>query len=169
MSGTSEQIVILYNQGNTPETIASLLELSLADILLILQGAGKLTEKKVKNNLELSKSVVTPEGVQLYEASPEEAKDVFLRYHRISALKICKLAESDDNELVPAAIQLKAAIYVNEENTGRNEARARKEIRGLALDIGQLLIHAAAANSRVANVLGLPQGELKQLTSITEV
>lgn len=164
MSNTAEQITTLFKQGNDATEIAQLLELELTDVLLILQGSGLLTAKNIaKNNKRKAKivnSVVEgePPDIIIVDQS-ESAEDVYKKHQLQIARNLVSIAISEPNNELHASVITKAAIYCNEEATGRNEARAKKQNNSLLLNLAEILQHAQNAKDRVNQVLGVSPGE----------
>jgi hypothetical protein len=168
MSGTSEQITILYRQGNSPEQISELLSLELTDVLLILNDSGLLSKRNVKTNLKVN-AIMTSEGGpsnintnDVALVSNENAEDIFKKYQSQVARKIINIALSEPDETLPASVVAKCAIYAREEGTGRNEARAKKdaETNRLVKNIGELFLHAQMAANSVNRALGVKEKDI---------
>lgn len=177
MSSTSEQIVILYKMQNTPQQIADMLELDLDSVLLLLQSQNLLSENNIrkfqecsdKKKRKSSSTSSTEVNGQKEEESPEDfllenkqeikaktAKEIYEEFQARTAKRICELAVSPITEDTPASVILKAGIYVNEEASGRNEARAKKANNSNLLDMAQLMHHLTLAKQQVNRALGVP-------------
>lgn len=162
MSGTSEQIVILYRMGNSPKEIAEMLSLQETDVLVILNSRELLTEKnisryqKVANPIEKLFPLENDKpSVEVEENNtPKTAAEIYQDAQTEVAKVICELARSEIDQDLPASVKLKAAIYVQEEATGRNEARAKKVNNALLLNVGEFMQQIKLANSQVDRALG---------------
>jgi len=154
MSNLSNQIKLLFEQGNTPVTIADLLDLNLTDVLLVLNSIGLIKNTGVIESKSLNE--VTPDHARPISGVSTDVNDItpekIFSLHKVQiAERICQLALTSDNDSAAA----KCAIYANEETTGRNEARAvRNRNVGKIINIDKLLIHMNQTNDRLAETLG---------------
>jgi hypothetical protein len=160
MSGTSEQIVILYDGGNKPEEIAEMLSLRLEDVLLILHGKNRLSQENIKKNLQVNAIITSQEKgadvTSLPEVKDETVEEIYKNAHKQVAKNLVMIATAKPDEITPVGVIAKVGMYINEEVTGRNEARAKKNNGGLLINIAEMLIHGQLANNRVNEALGIP-------------
>lgn len=177
MSSAAEQICILFKQGNSPEQISEMLGHELINVLLILNSAGYLTKKKIEKNMKGFVAPTIPtdkvgvasdtngkDSVTInIDQQPEDivietfnsSEEVYKRYQIQIARKLCATALSDADELTPAGVIAKVQIYCNEEASGRNEARAKRNDSPALLNIAQLLMQAQLADAKVNKALGI--------------
>lgn len=177
MSSAAEQICILFKQGNSPEQISEMLGHELINVLLILNSAGYLTKKKIEKNMKATAAPTIPtdkvrgapsnngkDSVTVnIDQQPEDIvietfnspEEVYKRYQIQIARKLCATALSDADELTPAGVIAKVQIYCNEEASGRNEARAKRNDSPALLNIAQLLMQAQLADAKVNTALGI--------------
>jgi len=170
MSAFSEQIVLLYKMRETPVSIAQMLGVNEDEVLLILEGRGLLTLKNITKYQEMatinnsaaapptenppegsttSISLITP----VEEVTPAK---VYEEYQLRIAKNVCRIAASEESETLPAGVIVKAAIYANEEATGRNDARAKKNLgHGLLLNMAQMMRDIELAQTQVDRALGI--------------
>ena len=125
-----EQILELWQQGVMPEGIAECLDISLSIALAVLYKAGELgrMEKKDEGLTEVQR---------------------LLKDSEVEVLKqLIQMAKYGENESAKA----KAAIYVNEEIKGRNEARAKVSSAN-ALNVKEIHFHMDQAKEAVERSL----------------
>jgi hypothetical protein len=179
MNSNSEQVIILFKQGNSPADIGDLLSLDIADVLLILNSAGMLTKKKVEasararefkernNNQPIicddkerenySNSCDNDSDIDTNTNSDisieEEVAQMYRKYHKRIAKNLITIATSSPDEIVPAGVIAKVGMYLNEEVTGRNDARARRQNQSMLLNVAEMLAHAKLAGERLNKIL----------------
>lgn len=158
MSNLANQIKQLYEQGNSPVQIAEMLDLNLADVLLVLNSIGCLNPARKSNT---SPAPISSNSVIAGDATERTAADIFKENETAIAQKIVNLAMSDIPE--HAGVAAKCAIYAREEVTGRNDARAKRN-NGMVkiINIDKLLIHQAQTKDRLANLLGMGSVSIPQ-------
>lgn len=146
--------------GNSPKTIADMLTLNLTDVEVVLQSKN-LLKKAIVNSLPVIVHS-NPSDTSNTLAPNLEAVDINISAQKMYedsqkriASRIIELAECGIDEMMPASVVLKAAMYVNEEATGRNDARAKKTQNALLGNMAEFLNHLALAKTQVDRSLGI--------------
>jgi len=155
MTERVKQIRFFWDQGHRDaKIVATALEYDVEYVELVFAALGEI-EKRQNGSKGADSSAPAPQ-MMLQPIINEEssAEQIYKDNQRAVAIKLTQLALSNNPEM--QAIAAKAAMYVNEEATGRNEARAKKQNNTLLLNIGDALLSLKRANEAVSKSLGAP-------------
>lgn len=172
MSTSSEQILILFQQGIKPEEISEMLGLSLTDVLTILYGLGKLSVKNLDKSLNARKALnnggaPTSLTSNIDTDSELSAEEIYKKYQHSIAKNLVTMAMATPTDDMPAAVIVKCGIYCREEATGRNDARAKRNNQSLLLSLAEMMVHAQNADNAVKASLGYQVIEVGKDITIT--
>lgn len=155
MTEAAKQIMHMAQAGIAIEDIANALghdHEAVRVILTALEGGKKKKNIPVSVNLGTKESTTTSEETApLGFQDGETAEEIYKKNQAAVARKLVQTALYDSENVAAAT---KAAIYINEEATGRNEARAKKQNNVMLLHVGEALLNIKNAASRVEMALG---------------
>lgn len=152
MTERINQIKFFWHQGHRDaKVVAAALEYDEDYVELVFQAMEAMELKKNGGNAA-DKSAPAPQMLLPTINEGDTAEQIYKNNQRAVAVKLTQIALSNNPDL--QSIAAKAAIYVNEEATGRNEARAKKQNNTLLLNIGDALLSLKRAGEAVDKSLG---------------
>lgn len=135
MSERVKQVKFFYEKGIVdPQVIACALSYDVDGVAMIVDSLQEAEKNKSMGRL----------GAKLDGNTPEQ---VYKDNHLAVSRRLVTLALDDRDEM--AGISAKAALYINEEATGRNEAKAKKVNNTILLNIGDALLSLKQAAMNV--------------------
>ncbi len=160
MKEAAQQIKALFIEGHSAEDVARMLKMDIDAVVIVFAALQQLVKADM---LPKPKSIVDvvavadsnlpgPPPILKSDDSNKTSEILYKEAQAAAAQTIIRVAKFGIDD----ASAVRAAIYINEEATGRNKEKAKKSNSNNLILVGQAILQLENARKRVQEALEIP-------------